>query len=233
MRSPLGGRWGTAPREGGYVLPSSVSQHKSGPCPQLFPQASGRPSARRPLGTSPAGSMGPSSSAQSTATNAPTARDGANREVLSRLDVLEERFVQLENRIDERFENVDQRFEHMETRMDERFKQVDQRFEQVDQRFEQIDQRFENVDRRFDTVDTKLDRMNDRSRKPSGDAVAHRADCPVRVTGDSALREHFLASARGAARRLLPPSSRGAAGGGAVWVGGRVGRLRWALRVGG
>ncbi|PSQ92662.1 MAG: hypothetical protein BRD52_04455, partial [Bacteroidetes bacterium SW_4_67_19] len=46
------------------------------------------------------------------------------REVLSRLDVLEERFVQLE------------------TRMDERFEQVDQRFEQVDQQFESMEVRF-------------------------------------------------------------------------------------------
>ena len=106
------------------------------------------------------------------------------REVLSRLDVLEERFVQLENRIDEQFEKVDQRFESLETRMDERFEQVDERFEQIDQRFEQIDQRFEQVDLRFEsmeerfdsrlagmkeefngrfeTMDTKLDRMNDR-----------------------------------------------------------------------
>ncbi|PSQ58305.1 MAG: hypothetical protein BRD27_06390 [Bacteroidetes bacterium QH_10_64_19] len=99
------------------------------------------------------------------------------REVLSRLDVLEERFVQLENRIDERFEKVDQRFESLETRMDERFEQVDERFEQIDQRFEQIDQRFESMEERFDsrlagmkeefnvrfeTMDTKLDRMNDR-----------------------------------------------------------------------
>jgi predicted nuclease with TOPRIM domain len=66
------------------------------------------------------------------------------REVLSRLDVLEERFVQLE------------------TRMDERFEQVDQRFEQVDQWFEQVDQQFESMEVRFNTMDDKLDRMNDR-----------------------------------------------------------------------
>jgi DNA anti-recombination protein RmuC len=92
------------------------------------------------------------------------------REVLSRFDVLEERFVQLENRIDERFEKVDQRFESLETRMDERFEQVDQRFEQVDLRFESMEERFdsrlagmkEEFNGRFETMDTKLDRMNDR-----------------------------------------------------------------------
>ena len=59
------------------------------------------------------------------------------REVLSRLDVLEERFVQLETRMDERFE-------------------------QVEQRFEQVDQQFESMEVRFNTMDDKLDRMNDR-----------------------------------------------------------------------
>ena len=59
------------------------------------------------------------------------------REVLSRLDVLEERFVQLETRMDERFE-------------------------QVDQWFEQVDQQFESMEVRFNTMDDKLDRMNDR-----------------------------------------------------------------------
>ena len=70
------------------------------------------------------------------------------REVLSRLDV-----------IDERFEQVDQRFESLEARMDERFEQVDQRFEQVDQRFDRLETR---MDDRFESMDAKLDRMNDR-----------------------------------------------------------------------
>ena len=103
------------------------------------------------------------------------------RKVLSRLDV-----------IDERFEQVDQRFESLEARMDERFEQVDQRFEQVDQRFDRLetrmderfgnmearmDERFESMEERFDSrlvdlreefndrfesMDAKLDRMNDR-----------------------------------------------------------------------
>ena len=66
-----------------------------------------------------------------------TVRRDEYREVLSRLDVLEERFVQLEQRIDERFE-------------------------QVDQRFEQVNERFGQMGARLDTMDDKLDRMNDR-----------------------------------------------------------------------
>jgi len=84
-----------------------------------------------------------------------TIEHGEYREVLSRLDVLEERFVQLEQRIDERFEQVDRRFEQMQ-------KQFDDRFEQVDQRFEQVNERFGQMGARLDTMDDKLDRMNDR-----------------------------------------------------------------------
>ncbi len=106
------------------------------------------------------------------------------REVLSRLDVLEEglnhmdkRFDLLTEHVDERIDHVEEKFEArltgMEERFEERFEQIDQRFEQIDQRFEQIDQRFEQVDsrfegmetrfdKRFESMDTKLDRMNDR-----------------------------------------------------------------------
>jgi len=113
------------------------------------------------------------------------------REVLSRLDVLEEglnhvdkRFDLLTEHVDDRIdhltEHVDERIDHveekfearltgMEERFEERFQQIDQRFdqvgqrfEQVDRRFEQVDQRFEQVDQRFESMDAKLDRMNDR-----------------------------------------------------------------------
>lgn len=88
------------------------------------------------------------------------------REVLSRLDVLEERFVQLEQRIDERFEQVDKRFEQV----DQRFEQVDERFEQINQRFEQqtvhFNDRFEQQTAQFndriDTVNERFDALNER-----------------------------------------------------------------------
>ena len=70
------------------------------------------------------------------------------REVLSRLDVLEERF-----------DHVEERLDLMEKHFEKRFEQVDQRFEQVDQRFEGMEER---LDRRFEGMDEKLDRMNDR-----------------------------------------------------------------------
>ena len=66
------------------------------------------------------------------------------RKVLSRLDVLEERF----DHVEERFDRVDERLD----RMKERFDRMEERFEN----------RFEEVNQRFEGIDTKLDRMNDR-----------------------------------------------------------------------
>jgi tetrahydromethanopterin S-methyltransferase subunit G len=66
------------------------------------------------------------------------------RKVLSRLDVLEERF----DHVEERFDRVDERLD----RMEERFDRMEERF----------GNRFEEVNQRFEGIDTKLDRMNDR-----------------------------------------------------------------------
>jgi DNA anti-recombination protein RmuC len=88
------------------------------------------------------------------------------REVLSRLDVLEEGFSHMEKRFDMMEEHVDDRLDDMEKRFGDRLhdmeKRFEDRFEQIDQRFEQVDQRFEQVDQRFESMDEKLDRMNDR-----------------------------------------------------------------------
>jgi DNA anti-recombination protein RmuC len=92
------------------------------------------------------------------------------REVLSRLDVLEEGFTHMEKRFDLLEEHVDDRLDDMEKRFDDRLddmeKRFEDRFEQIDQRFEQVDQRFESMeerfDKRFESMDAKLDRMNDR-----------------------------------------------------------------------
>jgi DNA anti-recombination protein RmuC len=92
------------------------------------------------------------------------------REVLSRLDVLEEGFTHMEERFDLLEEHVDDRLDDMEKRFDDRLddmeKRFEDRFEQIDQRFEQVDQRFESMeerfDKRFESMDAKLDRMNDR-----------------------------------------------------------------------
>ena len=81
------------------------------------------------------------------------------REVLSRLDVLEERFDHVEERFDRMDERFDRMEEHVEERLDLMEKHFEERFEQVDQRFEGMEER---LDRRFEGMDEKLDRMNDR-----------------------------------------------------------------------
>jgi predicted nucleic acid-binding Zn-ribbon protein len=77
-----------------------------------------------------------------------TVRRDEYREVLSRLDVLEERVVQMEERFDERFDQIDRRFEKM-----------DQRFERLDERLGQLDQR---VDEQGAQFNDRIDAMNDR-----------------------------------------------------------------------
>ena len=77
------------------------------------------------------------------------------REILSRLDAIDERFAV----IDEQFEKVDERFEHVDERFDQMEDRFNERFEQVDQRFESMEERF---DKRFEGMDAKLGRMNDR-----------------------------------------------------------------------
>ena len=56
------------------------------------------------------------------------------REVLSRLDVLEERFDDVE----ERFDHVDERLDRMEKHFEDRFEQVNQRFESMDAKLDRI-----------------------------------------------------------------------------------------------
>lgn len=73
------------------------------------------------------------------------------REVLSRLDVLEERF----DHVEERFDHMEERFDHVE----ERFDRMEEHF---NKRFEKVDERFERVDERFQQMSDQLDRMNGR-----------------------------------------------------------------------
>ncbi len=81
------------------------------------------------------------------------------REVLSRLDVLEEGLNHVDKRFDLLTEHVDERYDLLTEHVDERIDHVEEKFEE---RFEQIDRRFEQVDQRFESMDAKLDRMNDR-----------------------------------------------------------------------
>jgi flagellar capping protein FliD len=110
---------------------------------------------------------------------------GVYREVLSRLDVLEneievrfgevnerldrtdERLNQMDERLDQMNVHIGERFDAMNAQMNERFDamnaQMDERFEamnaQINERFEVRDER---LDERFDQMSDQLDRMNDR-----------------------------------------------------------------------
>ena len=88
---------------------------------------------------------------------------GANREVLSGLDVLEEGLNHMDKRFDLLTEHVDDRLDDFEQRVDQRFEQIDRRFESMEERFDSrlVDLREEFNDR-FESMDAKLDRMNDR-----------------------------------------------------------------------
>ncbi|PSQ82988.1 MAG: hypothetical protein BRD44_06155 [Bacteroidetes bacterium QS_7_67_15] len=63
------------------------------------------------------------------------------REILSRLDVLEERFDQQDARFEERLEAQNKRF---------------------DERFDEVGARLNRMEKRFRSMDEKLDRMNER-----------------------------------------------------------------------
>lgn len=81
-----------------------------------------------------------------------TVRRDEYREVLSRLDVIDERFDQLEKRFDARLKEMQKQF-------DERFNEMGKRFAEMQDQFES---RSKQVDKRFEGMDEKLDRMNDR-----------------------------------------------------------------------
>ncbi|PSQ69885.1 MAG: hypothetical protein BRD29_00780 [Bacteroidetes bacterium QH_2_67_10] len=77
------------------------------------------------------------------------------REILGRLDVLEERFDQQDARFEERLETQNKRF-------DERFDEVDARLDRMEKRLDRMEKRFGSMEKRFGSIDEKLDRMNER-----------------------------------------------------------------------
>ncbi len=77
------------------------------------------------------------------------------QEVLSRLDVIDERF----KRIDERFEEVDRRFEQVNGQ----FENVDEQFEKIDERFKELADRLVHMEERFDQrLDEQSHQFNQR-----------------------------------------------------------------------
>jgi tetrahydromethanopterin S-methyltransferase subunit G len=74
------------------------------------------------------------------------------KEIKNLREDMNNKFEQVDKRLDIMQHNMDKRFDMMQHNMDKRFEQVDKRFEQVDKRFEQVDKRFEQVDKHIKTV---------------------------------------------------------------------------------
>jgi septal ring factor EnvC (AmiA/AmiB activator) len=71
---------------------------------------------------------------------------------------MEERFDQIEGRIDSNAAETQRRFDQVEARFtqtDARFDQVEARFTQTDARFDQVEARFAQTDARFDQVEAR------------------------------------------------------------------------------
>ena len=79
------------------------------------------------------------------------------REVLSRLD-----------QIDERIDGTNERLDRMEERFEKRFDQIDQRLDeqsaQFNQRIDAVNERFDGVNERFDAMNKRIDRLYEQMR---------------------------------------------------------------------
>ena len=67
------------------------------------------------------------------------------KEIKNLREDMNNRFEQVDKRLDMMQHNMDKRFDMMQHNMDKRFEQVDKRFEQVDKRFEQVDKHIKTV----------------------------------------------------------------------------------------
>jgi tetrahydromethanopterin S-methyltransferase subunit G len=111
------------------------------------------------------------------------------RKVLSRLDVLEERFDHVEerfDRVDERLDRMDERLNQMDERLDAMNAQMNERFDAMSTR---MDERFGAMNER---MDERSEQVTDRSIRPDErpnlvhDAMAHRASRVLRIDGHGA-----------------------------------------------
>ncbi|PSQ77034.1 MAG: hypothetical protein BRD37_05680 [Bacteroidetes bacterium QH_8_67_23] len=88
------------------------------------------------------------------------------REVLSRLDVLENEVAGINDRLDRfetRFDQIDQRFDQINQRLDQQSAQFDQRLDKMNERFDQQSAQFDQrLDQQSVQFDQRLDKMNER-----------------------------------------------------------------------
>jgi len=94
------------------------------------------------------------------------------REILSRLDVLEnevaginERLDRMEQRFEDRFGQIEERFNHLEERFEDRLSNMEKRFEDRFNKLEEhLDGQFDQIENRFNQMDERIDRMHEQMR---------------------------------------------------------------------
>ena len=100
---------------------------------------------------------------------------GVYREVLTRLDVIDERIDETNERLDrmdERFEKrsdqIDQRLDEQSAqfnqRLDEQSRQLNERIDAVNERFDGVNERFDAMNERFDAMNERIDRLHEQMR---------------------------------------------------------------------
>lgn len=87
------------------------------------------------------------------------------REVLSRLDVIEEQLDHLDGRLDRMEERIENRFDKMEERFENRFDRFEQRLDEQSAQFNQrIDEQNAQFNQRTDAVHERLDTLHEQMR---------------------------------------------------------------------
>ena len=90
------------------------------------------------------------------------------REVLTRLDVIDERVDETNERLDRMDERFEKRFDQIDQRLDEQSAQFNQRLDeqsrQLNERIDAVNERFDGVNERFDAMNERIDRLHEQMR---------------------------------------------------------------------
>ena len=87
------------------------------------------------------------------------------REVLPRLDQIDERIDGTNERLDRMDERFEKRFDQIDQRLDEQSAQFNQRLDeqsrQLNERIDAVNERFDGVNERFDAMNERIDRLHE------------------------------------------------------------------------
>ena len=93
---------------------------------------------------------------------------GVYREVLTRLDQIDERIDGTSERLDRMDERFEKRFDQIDQRLDEQSAQFNQRLDeqsrQLNERIVAVNERFDGVNERFDAMNERIDRLHEQMR---------------------------------------------------------------------